>query len=56
MVERRLIAALYFLVFSGTIVLIASMAEPNRLLDWLGGTLLVWGTLIVQFYFRKKEP
>lgn len=56
MFERRLIASMYFLILAGTIVLIVGMDEPNRLLDWLGGTLLAWGTLIVQFYFRKKEP
>ncbi len=54
--DRPIIAAIVFLLLAGIVVLVATLNEPSRLLDWIGGSILSWGTLIVQFYFRKKGP
>lgn len=52
--NRVIIAAIYFIILAGVLMLIVTIEEPSRILDWIGGTLLSWGTLIIQFYFRKK--
>ena len=54
--DRPIIAAIVFLLLAGTIVLLSQMVEPSVLLAGVVGSLVSWGTLIVQFYFRKKGP
>lgn len=54
--DRPVIAAIVFLLLAGTIVLLSQMDVPSALLAGVAGSLVSWGTLIVQFYFRKKGP
>lgn len=56
MSERAIVGSIVFLLIAGVILLVASLEEPSRVLDWIGGALAMWGTLVVQFYFRKKGP